>query len=298
MLEKLRGDIKKAKASSGGRQGEENLWGVDGDKAGNGSAVIRFLPGLTDDDDVFVKQYKHGFKGNTGKWFVAECPTTIGEECACCDANSELWNTGDKVKQDIVRNRKRKLSYFANILIISDPANPDNEGKVKIFKFGAKIMGKIEAAMNPEFEEDAPINPFDLDEGANFRLRMSQVAGFANFDKSSFAEPTSVGTAAFQANLKKELHDIKKFVDPSLFLSKGEMQRKLDFVNGKSDRRVQETTADGDDEDSKFAKLAASAKVRTKTTPEDDVPPQRTSKPTPEDDDAMMDEFRRLAEED
>ena len=298
-FEKLKNDLAKTKSSknNSNNQNDDDFWQAQQDKVGNGSAVIRFLPGKTEEDTPWVKLFKHGFQGPKGKWFIAECPTTIGQPCGCCTANNALWDSKDEDQIEIARSRKRKLSYVANVLIISDPANPENEGKVKLFRFGAKIMGKIEAAMTPEFEDDTPINPFDLEYGANFRLKMAKVNKFTNFDKSSFADSSSVGTAAFQASLKDQLHDIQKFLAPSLYMDEATMQKKLDFVLGEGDRRTSTSRDDEDEEDAKFAELARKAKARRVEEAEPvRAPAKRTL--SMEDDDDMMEEFKRLAEED
>ena len=193
--------MKKANApAGGGNKDNENMWRAETDKAGNGFAIIRFLPAKSADELPFVKVYDHGFQGPTGKWFIEKCPTTLGHNCPVCEANGPLWNSGIEANKEIVRKRKRRVSYVTNVLVVSDPKNPDNEGKVFQFKFGKKIFDKLMDAMQPPVDEkgrpidpdEQPMNPFDLNEGANFKLKIRKVEGYANFDKSEFEQPTEV----------------------------------------------------------------------------------------------------------
>lgn len=180
-------------------EGDDRYWKAELDKVGNGSAEIRFLLSKNPDDVPFVKIYDHGFQGPTGKWLIEHCPTTIGKECPVCEANGTLWNSGIDSDKEIVRKRKRKVSFITNILVVNDPKNPDNNGQVKLFKFGPKIFQKLLDAMQPTFEDENPINPFDLKEGANFKLKIRKVEGYANFDKSEFTDPSSLSDHDIQA---------------------------------------------------------------------------------------------------
>ncbi|HCX21718.1 MAG TPA: single-stranded DNA-binding protein, partial [Cytophagales bacterium] len=150
------------KISSGSTKSyqDDRFWKPERDKADNGFAIVRFLPAVDGEDVPFVRIFNHGFKG-VGGWMIENCPTTIGLTCPVCEANSELWNSGVESDKDIARNRKRKLQYIANIMVVSDPKNPQNEGKVFLYKFGKKIFDKVNESMNPEFEDEEAINPFD-----------------------------------------------------------------------------------------------------------------------------------------
>jgi hypothetical protein len=160
------------------------------DEAGNGSAIIRFLPATDgDNDQPWIKVYSHGFK-DVGGWYIEECPTTIGGECPLCEANSKLWSTGLDSDKEIARKRKRRLQYIANIMVIEDKKNPEFDGKVMLFKFGVKIFDKIKDSMFPEFDDESPVNVFDPWDGANFRLKIRKFEGMTNYDKSSFDAPT------------------------------------------------------------------------------------------------------------
>lgn len=209
-----------------------NVFKLETDKAGNGRAVIRFLPAPPGEEFPFVKLYNHGFQHN-GKWFIENCPTTIGKPCELCSRNSELWNSGVDSDKDIVRNRKRKLSYYSNIFVVSNPANPELEGQVMLFRYGAKIFDKIKAAMKPEFEEDVAIDPFDFWTGADFRLRVKQVAGYANYDDSNFAAMSVLnGDDAKLEEIWKQQHSLKEIISEDKFKSEEEFVKRLDFVLG------------------------------------------------------------------
>jgi hypothetical protein len=193
-LSKLTKAVEALSASIDGKSDKENYWRPEGDKAGNGMATIRFLPASAVDGDdglPWAKIFEHGFQG-PGGWLIDKCLTTKGQQCPVCEHNSKLWNSGIEANKDIVRKQKRKLSYIANIYIVSDPKHPENEGQVKLFKFGAKIFEKITGAMNPQFEDETPINPFDLWKGANFKLKITKVAGYQNYDKSEFMSASAL----------------------------------------------------------------------------------------------------------
>lgn len=231
LTEKL---IKEAEKMGGNNSSDNpNLFKLETDKAGNGRAVIRFLPAPPNEDLPFVKLYNHGFQVN-GRWFIENCLTTLGEECAVCRANSELWNSGVDSDKEIARTRKRKLSYYANVYIVSNPADPSLEGQVKIFRFGAKVFDKIKASMKPEFEDDPVIDPFDLWSGANFRLRVKKVAGYPNYDDSVFEPPSALldGDDDKLEALWKTEHSLQELVSRDKFKSPEELEKRLNYVLG------------------------------------------------------------------
>jgi len=187
-LDKLSKAIEALNTSSEGNEKSDNFWRPEVDKAGNGMATIRFLPApAVDGDDAlpWVKIFSHGFQG-AGGWLIDNCLTTKNQQCPVCEHNSSLWNSGIEANKDIVRKQKRKLNYIANVYIVSDPKHPENEGQVKLFKFGKKIFDKISEAMNPQFADEQAINPFDMWKGANFKLKIRKVEGYQNYDKSEF----------------------------------------------------------------------------------------------------------------
>ena len=171
---------------------DERIWKLERDKTGNGYAVIRFLPAPPKEDVPWVRVWTHGFKG-PGGWYIENSLTTLGKDDPVSKANTALWNSGIDSDKNIARERRRKLNYYSNIYIVEDAANPQNEGKVFLFRYGKKIFEKITGVMNPEFKDETPMNPFDLWEGANFKMKMRQVDGFPNYDKSVFTEVCPLG---------------------------------------------------------------------------------------------------------
>jgi len=250
--ESLKSKIENEKSSSG--KIDERYWKCETDKAGNGYAVIRFLqPSPSDIETVgenappFVTYYRHMFKTPTGKWFVNSCPTSIGNECPVCTANSELWNTDIPANQDIVRKRKRQQKYVANIMVVKDSKNPENEGKVFLFEFGQKIYKKIEGMMFPEFEDEVVIDPFDFWEGADFKLKIRQVDGYTNYDKSEFDTPDAISDDDDAIEkLWNSSYSLQEFIDPKQFKEYDKLETEFNrAINGK----VNKSTADDDDND-------------------------------------------------
>ena len=175
------------KMNNTGGSGDDRYWKLECDKAQNGYAVIRFLPAPDGEDMPFVKMYSHAFQGKGG-WYIENSLTTLGQKDPVSEYNTELWNNGTDAGKDQARKQKRKLSYIANIYVVKDPANPQNEGGVFLYKFGKKIFDKIMSAMQPEFEDEDAINPFDFWEGASFKLKAKNVAGYRNYDSSEFGK--------------------------------------------------------------------------------------------------------------
>ena len=221
---------------------DERFWRPELDKASNGYAVIRFLPASEGEDLPWAKYYSHGFQGKGG-WFIENCPTTLGQKCPVCEANSELWNSGIEKDKDIARNRKRRLHYVSNIMIVSDPANPQNEGKIFLYKYGKKIFDKINEAMNPEFADEDAINPFDFWSGANFKLKVRKVAGYINYDKSEFESTSALldGDDAKLEELWKTQNALVEFTDAKSFKSYDELKVKRDATLGAD---IRQTTSD------------------------------------------------------
>jgi hypothetical protein len=267
-------------AAPEGSDKKENFWRPEVDKAGNGIAVIRFLPSSAKDGDdalPWVKYYSHGFQG-PGGWLIDNCLTTKNQKCPVCEHNSGLWNSGIKANKDIVSKQKRKLNYIANVYIVSDPKHPENEGQVKLFRFGAKIFDKLTEAMNPQFEDESPINPFDLWKGANFKLKIRKVEGYQNYDKSEFDSPSPLSNdddkmeKIWQAEFA-----LSELVGDSEFKSYDDLKGRLEKVLGlngevpvrttveqakaapKPPVREPEMVSDDDEDDlSYFSKLAES----------------------------------------
>ena len=209
---------------------DERLWKPELDKSGNGYAVLRFLPATSGEDMPWVRLWSHAFQG-PGGWYIENSLTTLGHKDPVSEENTRLWNTGVESDKGIARNRKRKLSYYSNVLIVSDPTHPENEGQVKLFKFGKKIFDKITEAMQPEFDDETPINPFDFWKGANFKLKIRKVDGFWNYDKSEFEGVSAI--ADNDDNIKaiwEKQYPLKPFLDASNFKSYEELKEKLNRV--------------------------------------------------------------------
>ena len=209
---------------------DDRFWKPELDKTGNGYAVLRFLPAVKDEDLPWVKMWSHAFQG-PGGWYIENSLTTLNQKDPVSEENSRLWNTGIEADKEIARKRKRKLSYFANVLIVSDPKHPENEGQVKLFKFGKKIFDKITDKMQPAFEDEKAINPFDFWEGADFKLKIRKVDGFWNYDKSEFDSTKEIADndEAIEGIWSKQ-YPLKPFLEESNFKSYDELKSKLDKV--------------------------------------------------------------------
>ena len=231
-FDKLRSTIDKMSSKSYGP--DDRYWKLEQDKAGNGRAVIRFLP-ERGDGLPFVRLFNHGFKNKAnGKWYIENCPTTLGEECPLCQKNSELWNSGGEAGKKIVSERKRRLSYIANILVVDDPKNPDNNGKVFLFKFGKKIYDMIVDKINPVYEDEAPVNVFCPINGADFDLRMRKVENFPNYDKSVFTAPAALfdGDEDKIQTVLDQMHDLEAEVAKDKFKPYADLKKRFDQTIG------------------------------------------------------------------
>ena len=259
------------------RNDDDRYWKPSVDKAGNGQAVLRFLPAPAGEDLPWVRVFDHGFQGPTGKWYIENSLTTINKPDPVGELNSELWNSGIEANKEIARKQKRRLSYISNVLVVRDPANPENEGKVFLYKYGKKIFDKIKDVMQPTFEDEAPVNPFDLWEGANFKLRIRQVEGYRNYDKSEFDGPSALSDDdAELERIWKQSHSLAAFLDPSNFKSYDELKAKLNAVLGSGARvPTAEKVSPLDAEDELFVetKMKSAAKATDDTPPwnEDDT---------------------------
>jgi hypothetical protein len=219
-----------------GSKEDTRFWQPEVDKAGNGMAVIRFLPAPSIDGEdglPWVRVFNHGFQG-PGGWYIENSLTTLNQKDPVSEYNSTLWNSGIEANKEIARKQKRKLTYIANILVISDPANPSNEGQIKLYKFGKKIFDKISEAMNPEFADETPVNPFDMWEGANFKLKIRNVEGYRNYDKSEFADKSALfeGDDSKLEELWKQEYSLKEFLEPKQFKPYEVLKARLDKVLG------------------------------------------------------------------
>lgn len=269
-----------------------NIWKLDIDKVGNGSAVIRFLPRIETDayELPWVKIFSHGFQGPTGRWYIENSLTTIGKDDPCSEYNSNLWATNTEANKEQARKQKRRLSYWVNILVISDPKHPENEGKVFKFKFGKKIFDKIMNKAKPNFADETPVNVFDLWEGANFKIRQRKVEGYPNFDESNFAEPSPISSNENEiVRIMNARHNLQDIIDPSQFKTYDELKKKLNAVLST---------------DAFTSKTAEQIAEQFDSKPAPSIPSTPAPKPaksvssTMDDDDDAMAYFKSLAEDD
>ena len=256
---------------------DERLWKPELDKSGNGYAVIRFLPAVEGEDMPWAKVWNHAFQGPTGQWYIENSLTTVGQKDPVSEHNTKLWNTGLETDKETARKQKRKLQYFSNIYVVSDSKHPENEGKVFLYRYGKKIFDKLMAAMQPEFEDETPINPFDFWEGANFKLKIRKVDGYWNYDKSEFETPSALGDDSVIEGIWKKQYALKEFTASTNFKSYEELKTRLDAV-------LSGTVSVGNVTDTMDDEPIASPKVDTK--------PVESKQ---EDEDDTMDYFNKLA---
>ena len=210
---------------------DERLWKAVVDKSGNGYAVLRFLPAVEGEDMPWAKVWNHAFQGPTGQWYIENSLTTVGKNDPVSEMNSAYWNSGVESDKEIARRQKRKLQYFANVFVVEDPANPQNEGKVMLYRFGKKIFDKCMEAMQPAFKDETAVNPFDFWEGANFKLKIRKVDGYWNYDKSEFASPSSLFDDDDQIEeVWKKQYPLSEFSADTNFKSYDELKSRLDVV--------------------------------------------------------------------
>ena len=305
LTQKLVKEVEKMN-TNGSSSGDDRLWKLECDKSGNGYAVIRFLPAPNGEDLPFVKLYSHAFQG-PGGWYIENSLTTLGQKDPVSEYNTMLWNNGTDAGKDAARKQKRKLTYISNIYVVKDPANPQNEGKVMLYKYGKKIFDKLTAAMQPEFEDEEAIDPFDFWQGANFKLKAKNVAGYRNYDSSEFARPDALldDDDAMEAIWKKQ-YSLQEFVGADQFKDYDALKKRLDYVLGiKGSPRFQDQESVEEEEEFRQQNRAASNPVPQSMKEELDAlssssggfnDPDITVSKTDEDDDALS-YFARLAEE-
>ena len=263
---------------------DERFWKPEVDASGNGYAVIRFLPAPDGETVPWAKVYSHAFQG-PGGWYIENSRTTLGEKDPVGEINRQHWNDGTEEGKEIARKQKRKLSYYSNIQVVKDPKHPENEGKVFLYKYGKKIHDKILAAMQPEFQDETPVNVFDLWEGANFKLKIKKVAGYWNYDSSEFdsVSALSADDSELEAIYKQE-HSVESFTSKEQFKSYEDLERRLNLVLAIGQRPVAPTV-----DDEEYEVVAPPTPVAAAPTPVKE-------EAIVEDDDALS-YFARLAEE-
>lgn len=298
-FDKLTTEVSKLATPQGQQAEDTRFWQPEVDKAGNGYAVIRFLPAPASEDIPFVRVWDHGFQG-PGGWYIEKSLTTLGQKDPVSEYNSQLWATGTKANQDQVRKQKRRLTYISNIYVVKDPSHPENEGKVFLFKYGKKIWDKINLAMHPEFEDEQATNPFDLWEGANFKLKIRKVEGYRNYDKSEFepAAPLFEDDGEMEAVWKME-HELQSFLSPTEFKSYDTLKARLYKVLGldggvSAPQSRAEDYAEPEDEIPARPQRAVAAPAAPKAAPK---PAKETAPWDEEENDPDLDFFKKLAAE-
>lgn len=251
------------------------------DENGNAQAVIRFLPPKEGEEVPWVKIFSHSIKG--AGWYIENCPTTIGNDCPACKSNGVLWSSGIDSDKEIARSRKRRLQYIANVLVVTDKKNPEREGTVMLFKFGAKIFDKIKSALYPEFDDEQALNPFDFWEGANFNLRIRKVQGMVNYDKSDFAASSPIAkTDKAIEEIWKQEYSLQEFIAPDQFKSEDELSKRLARVLGDGTRSTEPVIA-------RASQPVAESPVASVS--------EQKSEPVAESTESAMDFFRKMAED-
>jgi hypothetical protein len=290
LTEKLVKEVEKMNNSNS--SSDERYWKLECDKSGNGFAVIRFLPAPPNEDLPFVKLYSHAFQG-TGGWYIENSLTTLGQKDPVSELNTELWNNGTDAGKELARKQKRKLTYISNIYVVKDPANPENEGKVFLFKYGKKIFDKIMEAMQPEYEDETPIEAFDFWKGANFKLKAKNVAGYRNYDSSEFA---SVGALLDDDDKLESIwnteYSLSELVAADQFKTYEDLKKRLNYVLGtKGTSRIDEEVENEDNDRGSAPELDDDLRTQL-----NNLKPTR-SVPVEEDEDDTLSYFARLAEE-
>ena len=292
-FEKLTGELSKLNQGPQQNTNQEDtrFWKPEVDKAGNGYAVIRFLPAPADEDVPFVRIWDHGFQG-PGGWYIEKSLTTLNQKDPVSEYNTTLWNNGTEAGKEQVRKQKRRLSFISNIYVVKDPAHPENEGKTFLYKYGKKIFDKLNDLMNPEFEDEKPVNPFDLWEGANFKLKIRQVEGYRNYDKSEFDSPSALmdDDEALEKLWKQE-HSLQAFLDPKEFKSYDELKTRLYKALGldgsaKVESKANDEGAPWDEPEEKFEKPVKAAQ------------PAKAARVKMEEEDDDMEFFKKLVDDD
>jgi len=271
---------------------DERMWKPTVDKAGNGYAVIRFLPAGEGQDVPWARYWDHGFKGPQGQWYIEKSLTSIGLNDPVGEMNSLLWNSGIEADKDKARTQKRRLHYVSNILVVSDPGNPANEGKIFMYQYGKKIFDKIMDMMQPQFQDEEPVNPFDMWEGANFKLKIRQVEGYRNYDKSEFASLSALADNDEKLeSLYNQMHDLSEWTDPKNYKTYDELKTKLNSILGMSAPQTVAAAVSLDE----VARPVEPAAVLNPHIPQEPVTAEQVSEEGEED---TMSYFARLANTD
>jgi len=302
LTEKLVKQVEKMNTTSSGA--DDRLWKPEMDKTGVGSAVIRFLPAPDGEELPWAKMYTHAFQG-PGGWYIENSLTTMGQKDPISEYNRGLWNSGSEKDKETVRKQKRKLSYYSNIYVVKDPANPANEGKVFLFKYGKKIFDKILNAMQPEFDDEDPINPFDFWQGANFKIKIVKKDGYWNYDKSEFdrVAPLLDDDDAMEAIWKKE-YSLTAITAPDQFKSYEELEKRMNYVLGLGSTTTPTRSRAVIEQEDELEEYQQTSSIQDRVVEELEQSYARSKTPSlpkitqeDEDEDDAMAYFQRLAEE-
>lgn len=285
-LEQLTSELTKVSGNQSEKKSDDRFWSPTVDKVGNGYAVVRFLPACEGEDVPFIRLFDHGFQGPTGSWYIENSLTTIGKQDPVSEYNTQLWNSGVESDKEIARKQKRRLHFVSNVYVVTDSGNPENEGKVFLYKYGKKIFDKLNEAMNPQFPGDEPVNPFDLWAGANFKLKIRQVEGYRNYDRSEFDKsgPLSNDDSELESIWKKE-YPLQEFLAPSNFKSYDELKERLMRVL--STETPTKMIKKAEEEDLPWAKTESAPKFKTADAPKHMA--------VDDDDDESLEFFKKLA---
>jgi hypothetical protein len=247
---------------------DNRFWQPEVDQAGNGVSVIRFLPAPPGEDVPWVRLWEHSFQGPSGKWYIERCLSTLQQPDPVVEYTNVLWASGVDSDKELARKYKRKLYYISNIMVVSDPKNPQNEGKVFLFKYGTKIFDKLIASMNPEFDDETPLNPFDPDAGANFKLKIRKVDGFRNYDKSEFASPSALADSDDKIEaIWNSTHSLQEIIDPKNFKPYADLKKRLDLALNTNDGKAADSEMDQFETMTNKIKSEASEKAASKPAP-------------------------------
>ena len=294
-LDKLRAAMETASPAQGEKKSfnDDTMWKPELDKSGNGYAVVRFLPTPEGEEMPWVSYWDHGFQG-PGGWYIEKSLTTLNKKDPVSEYNTTLWNTGIEANKESARKQKRRLHYVSNVYVVSDPKNPDNEGRVFKYRFGKKIFEQLKEAISPAFEDESAINPFDMTEGANFKIKIRKVDGYWNYDKSEFDSTSPLDDEAMINSTFSQVHSLSEVISPDEFKSYDELKEKLDRVLGLSGA-VSGSTAESIAEDQEEVPWG---NVNTESVATEPViaSAESSTEQTSDGDDAM-DYFKRLAED-
>ena len=289
-FDKLQSALEKESEASTKNFADDRYWKPELDKSGNGYAVLRFLPAANGEELPWIQYWDHGFQG-PGGWFIEKSLTTLGKADPVSEHNTTLWNTGDDANKDIARKQKRRLHYVSNVLVVSDPKHPEFEGKVMLYRYGKKIFEKIKDVMQPQFEDESPLNPFDLWEGADFKLKVRKVDGYWNYDKSEFSAPAPLSEDDSELeSIYNKQHSLAELIAPDQFKSYDELKEKMERVLGMNFDGVSTATAETIADDNSVGKTATAEE-----TPWADNPTPQVAASNKEDN--SLSYFEKLAQD-